>query len=133
VKQQIDQLSEDDQRRVIAAFDCLVPRVLPADWQEGDGYVNARWYRAHGLGVCFEIEVVDGSLWAHVSLSRAKQIPSYADLTEVKCVVLGPQRKAIMVLPAESEHFNLHPYCLHLYSPIDSDPLPDFRTLDGQL
>jgi len=133
MKQTIDQLSEDEQRRVIAAFDCIVPRVLPADWKPREGYLNAQWYRARDLGICLEVESIDGSLWLHVSISRADEIPSYADLTEVKRVLLGPHRKAIMVLPAEAEHYNLHPYCLHLYSPIDSDPLPDFRTAEGKL
>jgi hypothetical protein len=133
VKQLFPDLSEADQRRVIAAFDCLVPRVLPTPWKEAEGFVNARWYQGRGLVVCLEVETVDGSLWLHVSMSRRHEVPDYSDLAEVKRTFVGPQRKAIMVLPAESEHYNLHPYCLHLYSPIDSDPLPDFRAAGGQL
>jgi hypothetical protein len=133
VKQTIAQLSEDEQRRVIEAFDCIALNVLPAPWSEGQGFMNARWYKGRGLAVCVEVECVDGSLWIHISLSRGHEMPDYADLTHVKRTFLGPHRKAIMVLPAEREHYNLHPYCLHLYSPIDSDPLPDFRTEGGQL
>jgi hypothetical protein len=44
---------------------------------------------------------------------------------------VGSARKAVMVLPAEEEHVNIHPFCLHLYSPLDRDPLPDFRMNGG--
>lgn len=131
----INQLTKADQDRIEAAFDCVLPKVLPPNWHEVEQYSNAGWFRQGnaGLAICFEVEQVDGDLWIHISLSRRAQMPDYADLTEVKAVFLGPDRKAIMVLPAKGEHYNLHPYCLHLYSPITRDPLPDFRTGEGQL
>ena len=46
---------------------------------------------------------------------------------------IGRERKAIMVLPSESEHFDHHKHCLHWFSPLDRDPLPDFRHPTGGL
>jgi len=135
MKRVIDTLTKADQDRVEAAFDCALPKVLPASWQKLDQYSNAGWFRQGnaGLAVCFEVEQVDGDLWIHISLSLRAQMPSYEDLATVKAVFLGPDRKAILVLPPKGEHYNLHPFCLHLYSPITRDPLPDFRAAEGQL
>lgn len=35
------------------------------------------------------------------------------------------------MLPKKAEYVNLNPYVLHLYSPLESDPLPDFRGIDS--
>jgi hypothetical protein len=32
-----------------------------------------------------------------------------------------------------AEHYNFHPHCLHLWAPLDEDPLPDFRAPNGAL
>lgn len=69
----------------------------------------------------------------HLSVSRTNRDPSYFDLKRVKELFIGRQRKAVQVFPPEAEHYNHHPYCLHLFAPIDRDPLPDFRHESGAL
>lgn len=120
------------------------PMVLPADWGTVEEYVNCRMYHGKGMKVFAEVEIqrehgsvveqysVD-TVWLHVSVSRKSQVPSYADLEEVKRIFVGLDRKAIMVMPAASEHYNHHPYCLHLFAPLERDPLPDFRDKEGKL
>ena len=75
----------------------------------------------------FELEHGCGH-WLHVSYSRPTRVPSYDDLVLVKRCFIGAERKAISVHPPESEHVNLHPYCLHLWHALDGDGLPDFRS-----
>lgn len=70
----------------------------------------------------------DGQAWIHVSLSRPNRMPSYEDLRITKEHLLGPGRVAYQVFPSADKHVNFHPYCLHLWSPCERDPLPDFRT-----
>ena len=72
---------------------------------------------------------VDGKRWLHVSFSRPRRDPSYADLVLVKERFIGPEKQAITVHPRRSEHVSLHEHCLHLWACFDGDGLPDFRKL----
>jgi hypothetical protein len=126
------ELAEPDLARITCLRDGLFPRILPAAWSMLEDYLNAAHFMsADGLGVIAEVELHDDEAWLHVSFSRRNRMPSYEDMARVKALFIGDDRKAIQVLPAKSEHVNLHPYCLHLYSPIDRDPLPDFRRVGG--
>lgn len=130
------QVSEAEQDRIVADFAEVFPRVLPAGWSQvgANDYSNSRWLESSdGMRVGFEIEFIDADLWLHVSFSRRDRDPNYFDMTRVKETFFGADRKAVMVLPKRSEHFNFAKHCLHLYSPLDRDPLPDFRAHDGGL
>lgn len=70
----------------------------------------------------------DGKRWLHVSCSRRNRLPSWEELRLVKDTFIGKDRKAISVLPCEGEYVNDHPFVLHLFSCLDGDGLPDFRT-----
>lgn len=87
--------------------------------------------KATGLAVICEQEEHDGKLYGHISFSRKSRIPSYEDMVFIKEVFVGDDHKAIMVLPAASEHVNIDPYCLHFFVPLDHDPLSDFRKFGG--
>ena len=124
-----------EMERVEAMGDELFPRVLPAEWRLLDDYSNARrWVSTDGITVIAEVELHGSAgAWLHVSFSRRNKDPSYFDMRRVKELFVGKSRKAIQVLPAEDEHFNFHPHCLHLWSPLEKDPLPDLRRQDGML
>ena len=79
-----------------------------------------------GLMVLASVDYIDGKRWIHLSASRRSRCPSYEDLAMVKLVFLGPDVTAYQVFPAKSEHRNFMDYCLHLWSPLDGDPFPDF-------
>lgn len=136
------QLSEADKQRVIIAASVVIPWIAGVGWTMVEEFANgARYLSDDGIKVISEVEaqqVKDGKrvwheLWLHVSFSRAGSMPSYEDMVRVKERFIGADRKAIQVLPAKSEHFNHHEFCLNLFSPLDRDPLPDFRTADGKL
>jgi hypothetical protein len=76
---------------------------------------------------------LDNKMWIHASMSHPHRLPSYDELKYLKRHFVGTARKAIQVFPAESEHVNLHPNCLHLFSCIDEDPLPDFTHGTGMI
>jgi hypothetical protein len=112
-----------------ALLERVVRRVLPPGWvrlQDGpDGALYQS--KSQGLGVIASVaQEMDGRWWHHVSLSRRSRMPSWDDVRHVKDVFIGRDRKAIQVLPAEAEYVNYHPFCLHLWSCFDDDPLPDF-------
>lgn len=107
----------------------FVPRVLPDGWRIlqpfGDG--NAYQYR-DGLRVLVSTaDFEDGRDWMHVSLSRADRLPSFDDLKFAKSVFVGDQRYAYQVFPPTEKYINIHPFVLHLWSPLTgAPPLPDF-------
>jgi len=75
----------------------------------------------------------DGRMWLHVSMSHPRRMPTYEELTYLKRHWFGDDRKCVMVLPPREEHVNIHPNCLHLYSCMDGDPLPDFTMGTGSI
>lgn len=115
----------------------LSPR-LPEGWKrdsraETDNGAAWRFARTFGAGVGLFVMVSgtverDARRWVHVSFSRRDRMPSYEDSALVKRLFIGRECKAIHVFPPESEHYNLHPYCLHLWHCVDGDGLPDFRS-----
>lgn len=121
----------------------VVPRVIPADWRIVERHPNALICDStDGLRVILEVEgqiEVPGlredavDFWLHLSVSRRDRVPSYFDQKRVKALFIGRQQKAIMVFPPESEHYNHHAHCLHLFSALTRDALPDFRAPGGQL
>jgi len=121
------------------------PKVLPKEWISMGGFGPAGWayQKDDGLrvimtiGPAMSLDPVSQqrceSEWLHVSFSRHKRIPDYGDMVEVKEIFIGKDLKAIMVLPAEKEHVNIHPNCLHLWACLDRDPLPDFTQGTGMI
>ena len=67
---------------------------------------------------------LDGKRWIRVSLSRRERMPSYEDMALVKRLFLGEEKRAIQVFVPATEHYNLHPNCLHLWHCLDGDGLP---------
>jgi hypothetical protein len=129
------EVSDAERARMLEVFDALCPIVLPAGWSPIPGmsnFWNCKWLQSSdGLRVCLEVEFIDEHLWLHLSFSRRDRVPNYFDMTRVKELFVGDERKAIMVLPPKDEHYNHAKFCLHFYSPVDRDPLPDFRAANG--
>ena len=120
-------LSELDSTALDTVSDCanmLLPRLLPRNWRILERYTNASWYYSNdGLTVCVEVEMHDErDLWLHISVSRSEQTPNYTDLVLVKRLFVRTGHNVIQIFQPASE---LHPICLHLWSPITRDPLPD--------
>lgn len=114
----------------------VLPSRLPEGWKaRGQCQVTGchRYRHRDGLTVAVTTsEESDGDAWLHASFSRRHRVPDWNDVTRVKHVFIGDHRKAVSILPATTEHVNLHPRCLHLWSNLDRDPLPDLRNA-GQI
>lgn len=113
----------------------VLPNVLPPEWHRiAKGDDGGAFERHDGLRVIASMcRESDGRRWVHVSASRERRLPSWRDLRDVKNLFLGRERLAIQVLPNESDYYNLHPFCLHLWCCLDGPPVvPDFRK-DGAL
>lgn len=71
----------------------------------------------------------DGKRWLHLSMSRRSRLPTYDDLCLVKDTFIGRDRLAVQVFARTADHVNHAKFCLHLWSCLDGDPVPDFRHL----
>lgn len=57
--------------------------------------------------------------WEHVSVSRHNKTPSWDEMCFVKDLFWGEDEVVIQYHPAKDDYVNHHPYCLHLWRPID--------------
>lgn len=106
----------------------FLPRVLPDGWEKNPETHDAFHHRRGFTVILNVLRYDDGKKWAHFSMSRRdRKIPSWDELRWAKEIFLGKNRKAIQVLPPESEYVNHHPGVLHLFACLDDDGLPDFR------
>lgn len=104
---------------------------LPAGWSRIPSQETANgaaWRSRDGVMVVVSGAVeLDERRWVHVSLSRRDRMPSHEDLTRIKRLFIGPDRRALQLFVPEDEHVNFHRFCLHLWHCLDGDGLPDFR------
>lgn len=79
---------------------------------------------------CFQIpSVIDkaslliiassGEGWEHVSVSRNNRAPNWPEMSQIKRTFFRGDEWVVQFHPAEQDYVNCHPYCLHLWRPID--------------
>jgi hypothetical protein len=130
----IPYVSREDSRQVIALTQKYSPAALPRGWQQFHAPYDSLFYgmgiytHNTGLRVLFNADhlIQPGKIWLHASVSLKKRVPTYDELKVVKAIFIGPDLQAIQLFPAESKHINIHKYCLHLWSCVEGDGLPDF-------
>lgn len=65
-----------------------------------------------------------GARWDHVSVSRCDRCPTWQEMCLVKDMFFKPDEVAMQLHPV-AEYINNHPFCLHLWRPLDAEiPLP---------
>ena len=115
----------------IAAPSFLPLLTVPTGWSETSPPSQSSRMFVHmsGLKVMASVDIDSrGHSWAHVSMSRAASLPTWADLRKVRDEFLPRDRAVVQVFPPEGEYVNMHPFVLHLWSDLsDHGYLPDFR------
>lgn len=63
--------------------------------------------------------------WEHVSVSLPDRCPTWDEMDMIKRIVFEPHEVVMQLHPAEAEHRNCHPHCLHMWrSLVVPIPLP---------
>lgn len=63
--------------------------------------------------------------WEHVSVSLKNRCPRWSEMCFVKDLFWGAEDAVMQLHPPKSTYINNHPFCLHLWRPVnDSIPLP---------
>lgn len=93
-----------------------------------DGGV-AYWNKSKRMSVILSgfVEIATARRWIHLSIAKRDQMPTYDELATAKRLFVGDDIPGYFVFAPKAEHVNLHPFALHVWCPIDSVPLPDFR------
>jgi hypothetical protein len=108
------------------------PDPVPAGWRlKRDGLDGAAYEHRSDLFVIFSgNREADGRRWLHLSASHRRRVPTWDELAAVKEAFLGPDRYAAIVFPPRDKWVDLHPYCLHLWSPLDGGwVMPEFSSV----
>ena len=84
-------------------------------------------YQAFILTVMASDGRLDG--WEHVSVSLRNRCPNWKEMCYIKSLFWDEEEFAIQIHPAKKDYVNNHPYCLHLWKPIDGMELPHFSTV----
>jgi hypothetical protein len=77
------------------------------------------WMSADGLAVAASIDrlphlTIKSKLgFLHLSISRAKRLPSWQEMVAVAETIAGPDLDMAMIKPRRSDYVNKHEYCLH--------------------
>lgn len=77
--------------------------------------------------VAFRVIASDGYGWEHVSVSlkNQKRCPTWEEMCAIKDMFFKPEEVVMQLHPKQSEYVNLHPYCLHLWRPINGLMIPE--------
>lgn len=70
--------------------------------------------------------------WIHVSVSLPTRLPSWIEIKKVHADFIG-DNIAIQVMPKHKDYVNVHPYCLHLWSPLSgTTALPNLQDIEWE-
>src|SRR5258708_1611999 len=75
----------------------------------------------------FAVIASDGWGWEHVSVSLPNRCPAWEEMCKIKDIFWDGEDCVVQYHPPRSEYRNVHPYCLHLWRPINQQiprPLP---------
>ncbi len=85
--------------------------------ESGDVSNGFLMIKSMGLAIMFS----DGEGWQHVSVSRRSKNPTYEDMCWAKDQFWSDDICVMQLHVPAADHVNCHPYCLHLWHPLDAE------------
>lgn len=67
------------------------------------------------------VQASDGGGWEHVSVSTTHRCPTWDEMCWIKSVFWDAEDCVMQFHPPMSEYVNAHPYCLHLWRPVNGE------------
>lgn len=99
-----------------------------------NGYVKIKKEGRDGFGGVFydkksrcnlNFIMSSGAGFEHCSVSMPTRCPSWEQMCTVKDAFWNEDEVCMQLHPAKKDYINNHPYCLHIWKPIDEEiPLP---------
>lgn len=99
-------------------------RIVCGEYASPPGMRYGAFEIPHGP-IALRVLASDGEGWEHVSVSTANRTPTWDEMVRIKNLWWSEDETVIQYHPPKSEYVNYHPFCLHLWKPINkSIPLP---------
>ncbi len=104
--------------------------VLNAYRETGPDVINFfGWVGGEDCGMFYVPSVIDraplriiassGDGWDHISVSRRTRCPNWPEMEQIKRMFFKENETAMQLHVPLSDHISCHPYCLHLWRPLD--------------
>lgn len=87
-------------------------------------------FKVYVEGKSFFVIASSGGGWEHVSVhpKNQKRCPTWEEMCAVKDMFFELEEVVMQLHPAHSEYVSNHPYCLHLWRPLEREiPLPPVK------
>ena len=85
-------------------------------------------FKVYVEGKSFFVVASSGGGWEHVSVTpggKKSRCPTWDEMCAIKNMFFDEEEVVMQLHPAKSEYVNIHPYCLHLWRPLEREiPLP---------
>jgi hypothetical protein len=85
---------------------------------ESFGNCGAFWIPQR-VGAPIRVIASDGEGWEHVSDSLDSRCPNWQEMCRIKGLFWDAEDCVMQLHPPESQYVNNHPFCLHLWRPVD--------------
>jgi hypothetical protein len=102
-------------------------RVKKGPWGSDASYGTTGAFIVQGpCGRELRLVASQGEGWEHVSVSINSRVPNWQEMSFVKDLFWDVEEAVMQLHPPKSTYVNCHPYCLHLWRPLNAEiPLPD--------
>ena len=118
---------------------------VPEKYRIKDGAFASRLYEDGNNGVFlvpipqkkplrqFTVIASDGGGYEHVSVSLNDRTPTWGEMCAIKSVFWGVEDCVMQLHPPQKDYINNHPYCLHLWRPInEAIPMPPWQMVGAK-
>lgn len=110
-------------------------RVERGRWTRGPGHLASQKGADYGMfdlrtneGQALRVMVSSGAdevPWEHVSVSTKTRCPTWKEMCWIKELFFEDEEVVIQYHPRKSDYVNQHPFCLHMWRPLNAElPLP---------
>lgn len=72
-------------------------------------------------GQTLRVMASSGLGWDHVSVSRSSRCPNWPEMERIHGLFFKPDETAMQLHVPASDHVNYHPYCLHMWRPLNAE------------
>lgn len=89
----------------------------------GTGDAKSGAFKVFVNGRSFFVIASSGGGWEHVSVdpNSKKRCPTWDEMCAIKDMFFDEEEVVMQLHPAKSEYVNIHPYCLHLWRPLERE------------
>lgn len=97
------------------------PQVLALYGNVGDDRAGVFFIPHPRTAVTLKVIASSGYGWDHVSVSLPNRCPNWLEMDAVKRAFFHDHETVMQLHVPSADHVNFHPYCLHLWRPLDHE------------